>query len=97
MRKNEAIAILRDQRQAITARGVTALYLFGSTAEGRARPDSDLDVFLDIDPRSFSLLDLVAIQRILEERSGTNVDITTRDALHPAMRRDIELSALRVF
>jgi uncharacterized protein len=81
MRKNEAIAILRDQRQAITARGVTALYLFGSTAEGRARPDSDLDVFLDIE----------------EERSGTNVDITTRDALHPAMRRDIELSALRVF
>jgi predicted nucleotidyltransferase len=33
----------------------------------------------------------------LEEEIGVEVDVTTRDSLHPMLRDDIERSAIRVF
>ncbi|MDQ0357363.1 putative nucleotidyltransferase [Rhodoplanes tepidamans] len=80
------------------ARGATALYLFGATARDEAEPDSDLDLFLDYDPeKKFSLVDLVGIKLFLEEELGVEVDLTTRDSLHPALKRAIVDSAVRVF
>ena len=78
--------------------GAKALYLFGSTASGTARANSDLDVFVDaLDPDSFSLVELVGIKLLLEDKLGIEVDVTTRDSLHPMLRADIEQSAIRVF
>ncbi|RUT87708.1 DNA polymerase III subunit beta, partial [Mesorhizobium sp. USDA-HM6] len=60
--------------------------------------DSDLDLFIDYDPaRRFSLIDLVGIKQFLEEKMSTEIDITTRDSLHPMLKADIERSAVRVF
>jgi predicted nucleotidyltransferase len=33
----------------------------------------------------------------MEEALGLEVDITTRDSLHPMLRADIEAEAIRVF
>ena len=75
-----------------------ALYVFGSTVREDARPESDLDLFIDYDDtRKFSLFDLVGIKLFLEEALKTKVDVTTRDSLHPMLRADIERSAVRVF
>ena len=72
--------------------------MFGSRARGDNRPDSDLDGLIDCDPaRRFSLLDLVAIERLIEEQLGIRVDLTTRPALHPLMRERIEAGAVQVF
>src|SRR3974390_1890348 len=49
MRKNEAIARLKQAEPAIRALGAASLYLFGSHARDEARPDSDVDVFIDKD------------------------------------------------
>ncbi|TIL75178.1 MAG: DNA polymerase III subunit beta, partial [Mesorhizobium sp.] len=74
------------------------LYLFGSAARDDAQPDSDLDLFIDYDPaRRFSLIDLVGIKQFLEEKMSTEIDITTRDSLHPMLKAEIERSAVRVF
>jgi len=79
------------------ARGNIA-YLFGSTARNEANADSDIDLFLDYDPRGrFSALDLVAAKRLLEERLGVAVDLTTRKGLHPLIRKKIEAEATQVF
>lgn len=60
--------------------------------------DSDLDLFIDYDPaRRFSLIDLVGIKQFLEEKMSAEIDITTRDSLHPMLKADIERSAVRVF
>lgn len=94
----EAIEKLSVERDAIAALGVEALYLFGSTAADRASEDSDLDLFIDYDPASkFSLLDLVAVKQHLEHRLGAVIDVTTRDALHPLIRPEIERTAVKVF
>lgn len=98
MHRSEVIEQLRQNADAIRGMGATSLYLFGSAARGKFRPDSDLDLFIDYDPeRRFSLLDLVGIKQFLEERISADVDITTRDSLHPMLKDDIERSAIGVF
>jgi len=98
MTRSEAITYLTRYAGALKERGATALYVFGSTVREDARPESDLDLFIDTDDtRKFSLFDLVGIKLFLEEALKTNVDVTTRDSLHPMLRADIEQSAVRVF
>jgi hypothetical protein len=98
MNRIEAIARLREVAEGVKARGATALYVFGSAARNEAGPGSDLDLFVEYDPaRKFSLVDLVGIKLFLQDALGVEVDVTTRDSLHPMLRKDIENSAIRVF
>ena len=98
MTRAETIARLKDCAAAVQARGATSLYLFGSSARDEAGPASDIDLFVDYDPeRRFSLVDLAAIQNLLEDRLATRIDVTTRDSLHPLLRDGIIKSAVRVF
>jgi predicted nucleotidyltransferase len=98
MNRVEATTKLQAHADAIKALGATSLYLFGSAARDEARPDSDLDVFVEYDPnKKFSLMDLVGIKQFLEDELGIPVDVMTRDSLHPMIRQDIEKSAVRVF
>jgi uncharacterized protein len=98
MNRTQALKKLRTFATALKARGATSLYLFGSTARNQAGSKSDLDLFLDYDPRSkFNAFDLVAAKRLLEEGLGVDVDLTTRNGLHPLIRKKIEAEATRVF
>jgi predicted nucleotidyltransferase len=98
MTKNEAIARLKQQADAVRALGATSLYLFGSVARDEASASSDLDLFIDYDrDRTFSLVDLVGIKLLLEDELGSDVDVTTRDSLHPRLKGLIEHSAIRIF
>jgi hypothetical protein len=98
MNRNEAVSKLKDCADAVKARGATSLYLFGSTVRDEAMFDSDVDLFVDYDPKKkFSLVDLVGIKFLLEDALGLAVDVTTRDSLHPMLRKNIEQSAVRVF
>lgn len=98
MRRNEAITQLKRHAETVKALGATSLYLFGSAARDEAQPDSDIDLFIDYDRNSrFNAFDLVGIKQYLEQALGIEVDVTTRDGLHPMLRSDIERSAVRVF
>ena len=97
MKCDVALAELRAQADALKRRGVTALYLFGSTARGDAGDRSDIDLFIDDRSRKFSLIDLVATQHFIEDRLKAKVDLGTRDSLDPAMRDRVLAEAIRVF
>ena len=94
----DAISALKALAPVLAARGVTGLSVFGSRVTGTPRPDSDLDIIVDYDPESrFSLLDLVAVGRIIEERIGIKADVMTRPGLHPVLKDTIETNAIRVY
>ncbi len=98
MRKAEAIEKLRRQADAIRALGATSLYLFGSVARDEAGPDSDLDLFIDYDEsKKFSLVDLVGIKLFLEDELAADIDVTTRNSLHPKLKDRIEAASVQVF
>jgi len=98
MTRVEAIGKLKDRASAIKALGATSLYIFGSTVRDEARPQSDLDVFIDYDPGTrFNAFDLVGIKQYLEDELKMPVDVTTRDGLHPMLKADIDRSAIRIF
>lgn len=96
--KTTTIAQIQASEGAVRALGATSLYVYGSTARDEAGAKSDVDIFVEYDPTTrFSLLDLAGIKVLLEEKLGVEVDVTTRDSLHPLLRRRIEQSAIRVF
>ena len=98
MRREDAIAALKNEAEAVKARGAPALYLFGSTLRNEAKPDSDVDLFIDYaHGTGFSLIELLGIKHHLEDRLGIHVDVTTRDSLHPLLKKKIEASAERIF
>ena len=98
MDRRKALESLKEHSDAVRGMGATGLYLFGSVARDEPTPDSDLDIFIDHETGShFSLLDLVAIKQFLEDKLDVEVDVTTRDSLHPMLKADIEQSAIRVF
>ena len=98
MDRSQVIARLQHNADSVRGMGATGLYLFGSVAKGGATAASDVDLFIDYDPAGrFSLFDLVGIQQLLEDDMALAIDITTRDSLHPALKRDIETTAIKVF
>lgn len=55
--------------------------LFGSYARGDQRPDSDIDVLIDVDPSvGLAFSDLA---EELEQRLGGRVEVVSRRAIHP--------------
>ena len=97
MNRDDAIARIKNAEPAIRALGAQAVYLFGSTARNEATPTSDVDIFIDKDPKKpFGLTEFFDLEETLEAALGTRVDFTTRDALHPILKADIEGSAIRV-
>lgn len=76
MTRDEAIARLRPHVADLRHEGVRGLALFGSTARNEARPDSDIDLLVDIDldaHPAFDLLALVGIGLRIEDDLGVPV------------------------
>jgi predicted nucleotidyltransferase len=82
----------------LRAKGVCALYLFGSVARGESTSDSDIDLSFDIAPDvKFSLFDQAQIMCDLTEALGAKVDLVPRRAIHPYIRARVEAEQIRVF
>jgi hypothetical protein len=98
MGRSRLIEVLRHYDAALRENGAAGLFIFGSRAVGRERPDSDLDLFIDYDPQAKipNLFRLMQIEESISEALGIPVTITTREALHPLMRDRIEREAVRV-
>jgi uncharacterized protein len=97
MERSAATRLLREHETAFRHLGVRRLYLFGSTADDQARPDSDVDLFFDHTKGAVGLYQLLDIKELAQRVLGCPADIMTRSSVHPLLRPQIEASAVRVF
>ena len=97
MKQKEAIGRLQEHEVELKRLGVQRLYLFGSTARGEAREDSDIDLFFDYEKGKLGLFELMDVKTYAAQILGCKADIMTRDSLHKMLRQKIEASAVRVF
>jgi uncharacterized protein len=97
MTRDEAIRRLQQHEADLRRLGVEHLYLFGSTARGEAKDDSDIDLFFDYEKGKLGLFELMDVKAFAASILGRETDIMTRDSLHKTLRQAIEATAVRVF
>ena len=98
MKRDDIIAKLTALRPALRAEGVEHLALFGSRARGDNRPDSDIDLLIDIDPESrFSILNLVGVEHIVADATGLPANAFMRRSLDDNFVRTAAQDAIPVF
>ena len=97
MDRDRVIAELKAHAAELKQPGIDHLFLFGSTARGDARADSDVDLFFDHPRGRLGLFQLMAEKERAAEVRGCKTEIVTRRSLHPRLRERIEASAIQVF
>lgn len=98
MNSREAIDILKGHRAELQRRGVAHAAVFGSTVRAENRPDSDLDLLVDIDPAAdIGVYEYVALTRFIGELFPVPVDVANRATLKPHVRPSAEREAIYAF
>lgn len=62
---------------------VASLGVFGSFVRGEQRPRSDLDLLVEFDDPSLSLLKLIEMENYLSDLLGVKVDLVEKSGLRP--------------
>lgn len=75
-------------RQIVAEAGGTRVRVFGSTATGQERPDSDVDL-LFVMTRPLSLMKLGRLEQRLTDLLGVSVDLVPESALRPDLRERV--------
>jgi predicted nucleotidyltransferase len=92
------VAKLAAHAGELRRRGIAHAAVFGSTARGEARPDSDVDILVDLDfTVPITLFDYVRIEDDLREIVGRPVDLADRSMLKPLLRDEIIAEAVHAF
>lgn len=99
MDRRQVIARLKQVEPALRARGVAALYLFGSYGRDEASAASDIDVFVDASGDSFYDLSnfMGAYDDLQSAFPGVEIGYSTRDGISKYVRPIVETEAVRVF
>jgi uncharacterized protein len=98
MDKHEIIARLKENEAALKAQGVAHAALFGSVARGDHRPDSDIDIMIELDPAArVTMFDYVDIKEYIEGLFQGRVDVVNREGLKPFVRPRAASDAIYAF
>jgi predicted nucleotidyltransferase len=95
---SEVVEILRNAAPRLREMGIKHISLFGSTACGTHRSDSDIDLLLDLDERQkIDLLDYAGIVAEIQKLVPQHVDLALRNTLKSHVAVDALPDEIRVF
>lgn len=98
MKRDEIIQKLKEREADLRAQGVTHAALFGSVARGDDRPDSDIDIMIELDPAArVTMFDYVDIKEYIEGLFSEPVDVVNRDGLKSLVRPKATADAIYAF
>ena len=98
MRRDDVIARLKDAEPALRARGIRRAAVFGSVARGDGRPDSDIDIMVEIDPEAhLTVFDYAGLKDYIASLFDGPVDVVNRAGLKPYVRPAAMADAIYAF
>ena len=94
----KALEILRDSEPMLRSRGIRRAAVFGSVARGENRPDSDIDIMIEIDPDTpIGVYGYVDLKEYVASLFDAPVDVVSRDALKPYVQPAATADAIYAF
>ena len=98
MNSSEALETLRRSEHALRGGGVKHAALFGSVARGAHRPDSDIDIMIEMDPDArITVFDYVDLKEYIASLFNQPVDVVNRDGLKSHVRPAAVADAVYAF
>ena len=98
MKRDEIIKRLKEREADLRAHGVTHAALFGSVARGEQRPDSDIDILVELDPEIVAtMFDYAGLKDYVAHLSSGSVDVIDRETLKPRLRPQAFADAIYAF
>ena len=91
MNKEQALQILPENSTTLSETyGVRKIGLFGSIVRDQLRPESDIDIVVEIEPEKKKLHNFLALRGYLENQLGRPVDLGIESTLKPVIRTSVE-------
>jgi predicted nucleotidyltransferase len=87
--------VVKENEAELRDFGIKSLAVFGSVARGEANNKSDVDILVEFD-RPVGIFHFLDLKYFLETILKTQVDLATRNALHPMLKSNILKEAVRV-
>jgi uncharacterized protein len=98
MNRDEIIEKLKEREADLRAQGVAHAALFGSVARGDDRPDSDIDILVDLDPAIVvTIFDYAGVKDFIADMFDRPVDVVSRESLKPRLRPKATADAIYAF
>ena len=91
--RDEILAAIDAHADDLRRLGAKSLALFGSIARGEGSDSSDIDLLVELQPKTFDAY--MDVKLFLEEALGRKVDLVLADAVKPRLRPMILAEAVR--
>ena len=97
MKRDEIIQTLKERETYLRAQGIVHAAMF-VLARGENRPDSDIDIMVDLDPAvARTIFDYAGVKELIAAMFDRPVDVVDREALKPRVRPRATADAIHAF
>lgn len=87
--------IIETAKPILIRYGITRAQLFGSTARGESKPDSDVDILVEFPPQA-GLFMVGKLYGDLKDALGKNIDLVSYKAVHPYIEKYVYSSTINI-